>query len=161
MFADDAGTSCNVDDLVSGLCNLYVVFVNHGGITGAQFSCPVPACMGATYMSWSCPWGVKIGDPVVGDPKSIAIGTGSCEAAPTILLTLSFFCQATTPNCCYYPVLPAEGISSGAIEGVDCAFAPTFPTGGVAVVNPTVGVCECDVPTQDTTWGRVKNLFMQ
>ncbi len=165
VFADDTGTSCDVLDAEVDLCKLYVVFVNHGGITGAQFQSPVPDCMTADYMSWSSPWSVKIGNPVEPDIVTglvgVAIGTGICVAAPTILVTLSFFCQGTTPECCYYPVLPAEGVVSGLIEGVDCSFTATFPTGGEAIVHPVAGVCECNVPSQDTTWGKVKAMFVK
>jgi hypothetical protein len=166
LFADETGTSCNVvDDAASpGLCSIFVLFVNHGGITGAQFMCPLPACMQAQYMSWSSPWPVKIGDPVQPDITSgligIAIGTGSCQAAPTLLVTLNFFCQGLTGDCCYYGIQPAEGIASGSIEGVDCDFTATFPTGGECIVNSNAG-CDCDVPTHETTWGAVKAMFVK
>ena len=158
MFGDTAGTDCNLLDVAPGLCSYYVVFVWHSGVTGAQFSAPVPACVGAMYMSDATVWSVNIGTSQTG----ISIGTGQCVAAPTHLLTLNFFCQGMTPPgaCCYYPILPHPAATSGVVEGVDCAFQPTFPTAGVGILNGDQS-CLCDVPNQDTTWGQVKSLFAE
>ena len=158
IFSDNQGTDCNLWDNTPGLCAYHIVFVYHGGVTGAQFAAPVPTCLLAMYMSDATVWSVNIGNSQTG----ISIGTGSCVAAPTHLLSLNFFCQSLTPAgaCCYYPVLPHPAAASGVVEGVDCAFAPTFPTAGVGVVNND-GICLCDVPNQDTTWGQVKSLFAE
>jgi hypothetical protein len=158
IFSDNAGTDCNLWDTTAGLCSYYIVFVYHGGVTGAQFAAPVPACLLAMYMSDTTVWPVNIGD----SQNGISIGTGQCVAAPTHLLTLNFFCQMLTPvgACCYYPVVAHPAAASGVVEGVDCAFVATYPTAGQGVVNND-GICLCDVPTQETTWGQVKSLFAE
>ena len=158
IFGDPNGTDCNLSDVAPGLCTYYVVFVWHSGVTGAQFAAPVPACLGAMYMSDATVWPVNIGNSQAG----ISIGTGQCVVAPTHLLSLNFFCQALTPPgaCCYYPVLPHPAAVSGVVEGVDCNFVATYPTAGTGIVNADAS-CQCDIPTQETTWGQVKSLFSE
>ena len=155
IFADQTGSSCNVVDAAAGLCEYYVVHVLHGGATAGEFSAPVPICLGAGFLSDGTVFSVNIGNSQDG----ISIGYGACRPAPTHILTLKFFCQATTSDCCYYKVLPHPETASGMIEGVDCNFVATFPTGGEAIVNSVAETCDCDVPNQDTTWGNVKALF--
>ncbi len=158
IFGDNQGTDCNLSDTVMGMCNYYIVFVWHNGITAAEFSAPTPACLLAMYMSDATVWPVNIGNSQAG----ISIGTGSCQGAPTHLLTLNYFCQVLTPPgaCCYYPILPHPVTASGKIEGVDCNFQPTYPTGGTGIVNGDAS-CQCDIPNQDTTWGKVKSLYSE
>ena len=158
IFSDNQGTDCNLWDNAVAPCDYYVVSVFHGGQTAAEFAAPVPSCLASMYLADGAIWAVNIGDSQVG----ISIGIGSCQAPPTHLLTLKFFCQMLTPPgaCCYYPVIPHPASASGLIEGVDCNFTATFPTGGLGIVNPD-GSCQCDIPNQDTTWGQVKSLFAE
>ena len=155
IFGDVYGTDCNLADNMPGLAAYYVVYVWHGGVTGAQFAAPQPACLAAAFLSFATVWPVNIGDQ-----NGISIGMGQCAAPPTHLLTLQYFAQGLTGPCCYYPILPHPDATSGKVEGVDCTFLPTFPTAGVGIVNADQS-CLCDVPTQDTTWGQVKSLFAE
>ena len=157
IFGDIGGTDCNVYDLAPGLLSVYVVHVNTAGATASQFAAPTPACMaGATYLSDSSPFAVVIGSSQTG----VAIGYGGCFASPIHLLTIQYFGSGLTSPCCYFEVVADPLIASGQIEVVDCAENLIFATGGVGIVNPD-GTCLCDVPTQDTTWGKVKTLFSE
>jgi hypothetical protein len=93
-----------------------------------------------------------------GSQTGIAIAYGACLAAPIHVLTIQYFASGITPPCCYYPVVPDPNLPSGQIEVVDCAETIVFATGGVGIINPDA-TCDCDVPTQDTTWGKVKSIF--
>jgi hypothetical protein len=155
IFADPGGTSCNLADVAAGLASYYAVHVYHAGATASQFAAPQPACMvGVTYLSDTAVFGVTIGSSQTG----VAIGYGTCQAAPTHVLTINYFVGGATPPCCYYPVIPDPNVPSGQIEVTDCNFLPLFATGGIGIINPDA-TCQCDVPTQDSTWGKVKSLY--
>jgi len=155
IFADAGGTDCNLADVLPGLTPYYVVHVYHAGATASQFSAPIPTCMvAAIWLSDTAVFGVTIGNSQTG----VAIGYGTCQVAPTHVLTINYFVQGLTPACCRYPVLPDPNVPSGKIEVTDCGFNPLFATGGMGIINPD-GTCNCNVPTEDTTWGKVKSLY--
>jgi hypothetical protein len=154
IYADPAGASCNISDTVAGLLSFYAVHALTPGATASQFAAPQPACFPATFLSDSPAFPVAIG----GSQTGIAIAYGACLAAPIHVLTIQYFASGITPPCCYYPVVPDPNLPSGQIEVVDCAETIVFATGGVGIINPDA-TCDCDVPTQDTTWGKVKSIF--
>ena len=155
MFADMGGTDCNLTDAAPGLASYFAVHVYHAGATACQFSAPMPACMiGATYLSDTAVFGVTIGNSQTG----VAIGYGTCQGAPTHVLTINYFAGGATTACCRYPVLPDPNVVSGLIEVVDCTNALISATGGMGIINPDQ-TCFCDVPVEDSTWGQVKALY--
>lgn len=157
VFADPAGSSCNLTDAAPGLLSFYAVHVLTPGATASQFSAPKPACMAsATYLSDTGVFPVTIGN----SQNGVAIGYGACLAAPIHVLTINFFGSGLTPACCYYGVFADPNLASGQIEVVDCAENLIYATGGVGIVNPNA-TCQCDVPVQDTTWGKVKSIFAE
>ena len=156
IFGDVGGTDCNMFDNVPGLANYYVVHVNTPGATASQFAAPTPSCLLATFLSSSSPFPVAIGNILTG----IAIGYGACFTGPIHVATVQYFAQGLTGPCCYYPIVPDFAIASGQIEVVDCVENLVFATGGIGIVNPD-GSCQCNVPTQDTTWGQMKALYSE
>lgn len=157
VFSDAGGSSCNLTDAAPGLLSFYVVHVLTPGATASQFSAPMPACMlGASYLSDTGIFPVTIGSSQTG----VAIGYGACLAAPIHCLTINYFGGGLTTPCCYYGVYPDPNLTSGNIEVVDCTENLITATGGVGIINPD-GTCQCDVPTQDTTWGKVKSIFAE
>ena len=158
VFADAAGTSCNLIDGAVGLLSFYVVHTLTPGASASQFYAPMPACMvAATYLSDGSVFAVTIGNSQDG----VAIGYGACLVAPIHVLTINFFGGGATTPCCYYGVFPDPLVASGQIEVVDCAENLLFATGGIGIVNGDA-TCLCNnVPTRDTTWGQVKALFSE
>jgi len=154
LFADTGGTDCNLADLTPGLTAYYAVHVYHAGAIACQFAAPKPACLLATWLSDTAVFPVTVG----GSQGGVAIGYGSCQGAPTHVLTINYFTQGLTAPCCVYPVVNDPNIPSGEIEVVDCANNLLVGTGGVGIVNSSPN-CDCDVPTEDTTWGKVKSLY--
>jgi hypothetical protein len=154
LFGDPGGTDCNVWDVVPSVVIIYVVHVMHTGAIGGQFSAPSPPCNLMIWLSdnWIMP--VTIGDSQTG----VSVGYGGCLAAPTLVLSMNFFAQGITPPCCTYPVLPDPAAPSGQIEVMDCASNLLYATGGRAIINPTDN-CGCNVPVEETTWGRVKAMY--
>jgi hypothetical protein len=154
IFADTGGTNCNLSDMLPGLCPYYVVHVYHAGAAASQFSAPKPACFLGIWLSDTAVFPVTIGSSQAG----VAIGYGTCQAAPTHVLTINMFCQGLTGPCCRYPVLADPNVPSGQIEVVLCDNSLVYGTGGEGIVNSNA-TCNCDVPVQDSTWGKVKSLY--
>ncbi len=153
---DDQGNDCDLEDKTAGIRSFKVIHVSASGVTASMFSAPIPACFTGTWLSDTAPFPVTVGDSQFG----VAIGYGSCLSSPIHVLTINYFCQGTSENCCYYRIQPHPDVESGEVEVVDCyeSLQPGF--GGRAVVNPTSS-CPCGPPTQDSTWGRVKSLYDQ
>ena len=86
-------------------------------------------------------------------------GYGSCEPAPTHVLSISYFGAGLSTACCLFPVGADPNVASGQIEIVDCANNLIFGSGYIGVVNGNA-TCTCDaVPTSENTWGGVKALY--
>jgi len=154
IFGDAAGTDCNVADVAPGLLNIYAVHVNTVAIA-SQFAAPTPACMvGATWLSDTAVWPVTVGNSQTG----VAVGYGSCQAGNVHVLTLNYFASGTTLPCCYFPVVPHPFAETGQVEVVDCTDALLTASGGTGIINSDSS-CLCNVPTEETTWGKVKTLY--
>ena len=161
IYSDMVGVDCNLWDNVAGLCPYYIVHIPLPGSIGAasasQFSAPKPACLMAMWLSDTAKFPVTIGSSQLG----VAIGYGVCTPLPTHVLTMNYFCQALTPPCCVYRVLPDPAIASGQIEVVDCSFVTQFGVGMCAVVNPDAS-CPCwATPVEESTWGKIKSIYGQ
>jgi hypothetical protein len=155
IYANAEGTDCNLPDVAHGLTRYYVVHTISDAATGCAYSAPKPACFTGTWLSDTNPFPVTIGSSQAG----VSIGYGSCRYGSVLVQTLSFFTNASTPNCCFYPV---RGIpTSGEVEVVDCLFNLRFAQGVTSMVNATSG-CPCsgiNVRVEESTWGRVKSLY--
>jgi hypothetical protein len=160
IYADAGGTNCFLPDNVPGLCTYYVVHVWSPGATAVQYSAPQPACLLAVYLSDTAQFPVTIGNSQSG----VAIGYGACLASPITTLFINYFCQALTPPCCEYPVLPDPAVPSGTIEAVDCANNLVTGLPGLSgQINGDNTNCPCDptIATEESTWGKVKSLYVE
>jgi hypothetical protein len=159
VFSDPGGTNCDIYDFAPGLITVYVVHVNSTGATAAQFR--------VDNVSWGAGTLTFLGEisaypTVIGNSQSgISIGYGACIVSPNLLLTINYFGSGLTPPCSYIKVVPdPQAIPPGNVLVVDCGIpaAKWTATGGAMVVNPLES-CLCDIPVQETTWGRVKSLY--
>jgi hypothetical protein len=155
ILADDTrGEDCDLEDKSAGIRSFLVVHVSATNVAACMFSAPVPACFTGTWLSDTPQYPVTLGD----SQNGISVGYGECLSSPIHVMTINFFCQGTSSNCCYYKIFPHPDVESGEVEVADC-FGNVIPgIGGRAVVNPTAS-CPCGPPTQDSTWGRVKSLY--
>jgi hypothetical protein len=156
-YADPAGADCNVVDDSQGLLGIWIVHTMTTS-TAVQYSAPQPACFAtASFLSDTNQFPVTVG----GSQAGVAIGYGACLNGPIATLLMNYFATGLTGLCCEYPVLPDPNVPSGTIEVVDCAGA--VQQGATGLVNTINGdaTCNCDapLPTEDTTWGGVKELF--
>jgi hypothetical protein len=152
IFADNAGTDCNLVDSGS-LIVVYVLHVHTDGATASQFRIDISGT-GWTWLGDN--WGYTvIGNSMVG----VSYGYGTCMSGPIHLGSVNFLGTNVAP-CTHISVAADPMALSGKIEGVDCSTPElkTFPTGGQVVVNATPE-CLCNVPVQEMTWGGVKALY--
>ncbi|MEJ2721943.1 MAG: hypothetical protein P8181_12520 [bacterium] len=134
-----------------------IVLAGDVGTSGAQaseFSAPVPSCFTGTWLSDTVVFPVTIGN----SQNGVSIGYGQCTPGPIHVLTINFFCQGTTSNCCYYRIKPHPDRETGTVGVVDCSDDLLTAKGGSGIVNPTDD-CRCGELTRDSTWGKVKATF--
>ena len=158
VFADPLGLNCNVlDGPPMGLKQYFVVHVYTTGATAVQYRAKVPLCMTATGAMWLSDtnmFAVAVGNSQIG----IGIAYGSCKVGPIHTQIINVFAMGTTPACCRW-IVDADP-TVGQITGTDCAFVKFYPTGGQGIINSNQ-TCNCDVPTEDATWGSVKALYVE
>lgn len=155
VFSDTNGLDCDFHDNAPGLCPFYVLHFAMPGATASQFAAPKPSCYLATYLSDTSVFAVTIGNSQSG----VAIGYGACLPAPVHILTINYFCQGLTQECCFYDVVADPATPSGQIEVVDCSENLLIGWGGTSVINPAPWCCCRCTPTEDSTWGKVKSLY--
>jgi hypothetical protein len=158
IFADPLGGSCYPETIAPGLFQIYVVHINHTGMTGSAFRVEADQDFNGTYL-----------EEYLGDPTDLAagyafagisMGYGECLPAPIHLLTMSFYVPGGTKKCCYFSVVahPWEGLVAST-----CDFQAVAAEGGTSYVNPDGG-CPCNIPgvttpVRPSTWGQVKSLY--
>jgi len=158
IFADPLGENCYPEYIAPGLFQIYVVHINHAGMTGSAFTVVADEDFDGVYLGeyLSDPNDVVVGYAFAG----IAMGYGTCLPAPIHLLTMSFYVPGAGKKCCYFSVVehPWEGLAA-----ITCDFVKVPAEGGTSYVNPD-GTCQCDIPgvttpVQESTWGQVKSLY--
>jgi hypothetical protein len=167
VYGDPGATNIDIIDAAPGLLLAYVVHVVTPGATAAQFIVPQPWCLTATYLSEAvtAPY-IKIGTCAGPGATGCAIAYGSCVASPNMILTIQYFSQGTTPNCC---CLYVEGDPSATPPGIyvtDCSDPPLLlrAGGGSVWINWNYSCDECindPVPVEETSWGKIKAMYFR
>lgn len=175
VSGDPYGSDCFLWDVAPGLVTYYVVHYAWVGATASQFWAPKPWCLGAVYLADAAVFPVTIGDSQTG----VSIGYGSCLNGPIHVLTLNFFAQGTSPNCCCYFIYPHPQSETGDIEVVDCNDNLNSAYGWLGYINTDYLTCICTVAgrtagekpagpygcindpiaVEQATWGKVKALY--
>jgi hypothetical protein len=159
VFADPAGTVCDLTDNLPGLYTVYIVHVYTTGATGAQFGLEENHLM--TYIAETeTPPYLKIG--TCGGPGGLgcAIAYGGCYASPNMILNIQYFAQALTPPCGWIRVIEDNTVTPPLLVATDCSDPPLLinVTGGMAYINNN-GSCPCNIPVEETSWGQIKSLY--
>lgn len=130
LYADAEGTDCALAYDTPGVINIYAVVMSGIGLTGVQFSAPLPDCWtGVLYLSESVPPPyISIGNSQTG----IAVAFGACVPGLTNhVLTIQVF--ASNPDligdCCPYWVQPDPTANPPGIYVTDCADPPNLLSG--------------------------------
>jgi hypothetical protein len=154
-FADTEGIDPFIIDDTPGMLTIHIVqnFTIGEGATASQFSAPQPSCFVATYLSDTAVFPVTIGNSQTG----VAVGYGQCLTAPIHVLSISFFAQGLTGECCFYWLQPDPNLPSGEIEAVNCNNEIVFMPAGAGVINPDGRLC--GTPVVPTTWSKIKSMY--
>ena len=154
VFADPQGMECNLRDRISGYSYYYLVHLKTGGATGCSFRAPKPACSTGDFL-----FDEEVFPMTSGTSQSgVWVGYDGCYTGTIHVLTMVFFTYGSSESCCYWPVLGRLPLHP--ILALDCFDQPMFPSGGQGIVQSRAK-CNCNVPTEDTTWGRVKALYSE
>ncbi|HXV13304.1 MAG TPA: FlgD immunoglobulin-like domain containing protein [Candidatus Krumholzibacteria bacterium] len=138
LYTDPSGSTCNFTGDAPGVVTAYVV-VRPGapGVTGVQFSAPLPACFGATYMGESVPPNAL----VIGNSQTgVSIALLSCALQPVSVMQITYQQIGGTTPCCPYPILPDPTLTE--VVATDCSFQPT-PIGTMTARLNSDGTCPC------------------
>ena len=166
--SDQSGLNSIFEDNVPGLMNVYVFHHYTNAATGCRFKAPKPICMEAMYLgeAVTAPF-TRRGNSQTG----ITISYGMCLSSPIHVLTISFFVQGTTPNCCCYFILPDHAAVPHGIHVTDCSDPPQLMLAHtyIGIINPAMNQCSehtvpesCinySVPVENSTWGAIKSLY--
>ena len=143
IYSDATGTNCVLAPGFS--TSATVVHKFSAGATGSRFDLEFPA--GTSFFSFGSAFPC-ISVPVW-NPDGISIGYCECLAGSIVIGTITAILAPGTIR-----VVPATGFAT--VMAADCGFVEHPATGGVAYVG-TPGPCM--VPTDQTTWGKVKSLY--
>jgi hypothetical protein len=163
FVATDTGATSRVLSDTPGVCTIYIV---HAGFqAGAEFSA---VRFKVDNNGFTGTW---LGDTsdfaTTGSSQTgIAVNYGGCLQPPILVLSVTYLCAGTS-GCTTVTLVPDPLSNSGQIESADCSGTLLFPPGvyelcvnGVVVPDDTgFGVCDCPVPTEDKTWGRIKAIY--
>jgi hypothetical protein len=157
IFADEAGTDCDVQDLAYVVATFYVLHYNATSANTSQFAVTWDASITATPLSQSPnPAYLTLGTFTTG----ITITYVGCKTSfPLTLGTLTFFGQGTTPGCARVRVIPDPFLESGKVEVVDCSAIVHTVDNSLDAFFSTSGDCGCSVATEETNWSRIKALY--
>jgi hypothetical protein len=164
VFSDPAATSCDITDAAAGLLLVYVVHVNAPAATGGQFMVEVDAGFTGSYLSEAvtAPY-LKIGTCAGPTATGCAIAYGGCIASPAnMILTIQYFGSGTSTPCAMFHIVEDPSADPPGIYMTDCADPPNLliATGGEAIVNFDGVNCDaCNVPNEETSWGKIKAIY--
>ncbi|MEJ2722783.1 MAG: hypothetical protein P8181_16845 [bacterium] len=149
-------------DAAPGLISVTVLHVDSPGAKASRFWAPRPSCFYVTYLSDTAVFPTTIGSSQTG----VTIGYDHCRTGTFQILTINYFGQGMTPECCYYPVLADPAEPSGQVVVADCNDQLVYAYGMAEYINSTWN-CVCyagpeycfPVAVDPATWGRVKALY--
>jgi len=154
IYGDTAGNSCNIlDQGAPAIRPVYVVhkFDPGEGATASRFKI-VATNVTMTFLGTSTSYAV-LGAWDTG----ISIGYGQCVNTTTSILTINFFGVGANAACARFDMVPDP--IPAAIQITTCDFGDVnVPNGGSAIVNPDAN-CQCNIATNQSTWGGVKALY--
>ena len=159
IFADPGGTDCAIyDTQANKIVQVYVVHMFAPEANCAQFSVPVPECaFGLTWLSDDYVFPINVGE----SPTGIALCRGVCYSSPFHILTINYWGMGTSLDCCVLTVEPDPREVPPVLIMTDCNHDIHTAIGGSAIINPDE-TCPClNVPLEETTWGRVKAMYLE
>jgi hypothetical protein len=168
IYADAGGTQCIVQDPGDGVIQVHIYLASVVPIRAIQFAAPKPDCWtNVVYLGEQ----INSHAPEIGNTQNVTTGGLTMGfdcvngSPPYYIGYMSFLSQGTPPVCCRYPIVKAADLHPefGGPIAVPCSEAILVGLdSGAAWINSD-GSCNCDdgspVPTEHTTWGKVKSLY--
>jgi hypothetical protein len=143
-----------------------IVHKNHTGTTAVGFAAPLPSCA-SSNMVWVAdqnPSGfVIIPNDTLGSQSGISVGYGSCRTDNIHVISVLFNRISLMPGCCWYRITENPLLAQTALS-VDCG-APAIEepvyhgSGHIRPTGTTAATCPCNVGSEPSTWGVIKELF--
>lgn len=170
IYSNASAASCAIQQpAMSTYSWIAIVHTGSDGATGCAFSAPMPSCAGGVVIadqSWvhlyiSSDMNPPPG-PVVPSQTGASAGYGECFTGPVHVA--SMFYQAVSPvvGCCAWAVVANPFLGTPGPISTDCSepYIQEEPAnGGTAIISTNPTACPCNVGTQESTWGAVKELF--
>ena len=165
LFSDSLGTNCDLYDTSEQIQKIYVfhMYCSNPGATGSEWR--VIQSGGATLTHLQDHY---IIEPIMyiyinNSQIGISVAYLHCAPCPNPILSISYWGFGTSAECSYLHVVENPIVSHTGLNVTDC----TEPSpvvhhalGGSLVINPTAA-CLCDVPVEETSWGRIKALYFE
>jgi hypothetical protein len=152
IHADPEGMTCNIDDSQPGLITIYVVHkpLFSNGAMGISFSAPIPPCAVLDYVGEEHVFPLTTGD----SQNGITVFYGSqCLWGSTLVLIITLQGYGQTPECCFFPIPNVSVVKcNGETES------------GLGMDHHTINgnaSCDCAIPIEQTTWGKIKALYVK
>jgi hypothetical protein len=154
LFSDPGYTSCSIVDDGNMQHMVFVVHIDDSGVEGLS-ALRIDNETTLTYLGESVPW-LSFGDTRLG----LTVSYGQCIAGTILVCSVNYMGHATSPSCSYIYAAP-DG-SGLPVNAVDCLPVLVYPALGRLVVNPDQScLCVSPVPTEGTSWGRIKALYKE
>lgn len=156
LFADNSGTSCNIIDAGPGNFSVFVVLTNHTGTFGCDFRIESEMGVTASVTGESSPFTVLGGTAETG--VTIVTAPIGCIAAPAHVYTVDYFGFGDSQTCSKINVVANINSNPPGTNIINCSGIKSAASTESITFNPD-GQCNCAVPTEETSWGRIKVLF--
>ena len=154
VYQDQTGLNCNITMTFPALNEVWIVHKTSAGATGSQFKVTAPTSGTLTAAGGGV---ANANFLVIGEPYTdLSLAYTECLTGTFPVWKLSFFASAAVPDCQYISIIPAP--DKVGVLSVDCTFAELPSYGGQGIISATAA-CNCDVATQESTWGKVKSLY--
>jgi hypothetical protein len=164
VATDETGTSRELTDDAVGLCTVYIVhqgFANDPNpqFAGSRFRVENNGFLG-TYLGDAQPY------PTLGSSQTgVSISYNACLAQPGVILEVIYLCEGRS-GCTSVTLAPDPAAVSGQIEVYDCGAELLGPpvvgelcVNGVLVPDDFIGYCDCPLPVENVTWGKIKAIY--
>lgn len=157
LYTDTPGyVNCQLVDAGAALVPIYAVAKYNTGSTGGQWMLVLGGGWNCTYTGEIVHMPTSIGSTQAG----ISLGYGGCLTGDVLLVTINWFCSGLSPACAFLEVVPDPATSSDTIELVDCSFSLVENCPGSKLYVNNDGTCDvCGLPSQQTSWGKIKTLY--
>jgi hypothetical protein len=158
VFTDDVAGSCDIAD-EPALVTAHILHVGAVAANTSTFMLRQDPGVEMLFVSATLKNGLMLGDVRTG----VTVTYTPCRTSfPFELFELNYLGSGTSTACGKIEIVgaPVPFSHSGNIEIIDCSYQ-IFEVleGGHALVN-VAGDCGCqNIPTEETTWGKVKSLY--